>query len=200
MPTGATVTASRSWAKLRRSEQAFRANGSRPAGDILCGFLVERARSVARIYDFAMPLYDRCEFVHLLFADQLPIDAEFVRRETPVAAARTFARSIEPFVTKARSKGDAVTFLEVARRASANAWGQRAVATTLAFVGDLGGASRTLAPLEVSIASMDHVPRWTSDLRDLRRALGEGEAPTRALLTRWQAESRDRLGIPSRQS
>jgi len=169
-----------------------------PAADILCGFVVERARHFARLYRFALPLYERLDFLHLGFADELPVDAGFLRDEPPVAAAKTFLRVVSPYESAARRCADPKVFLAMVGEGARlqNPWTQRAVATTLAFLGERQEASRWLADLEKSRASMEHVPNWVADLRDLRAAVDAGNASIAELLNRWQRETRSRFDIP----
>ena len=157
-----------------------------PPGDILCGFVPEKGRSIQRIWSFAVPLYDHLDFLHLGFGKIVPVDAGFLRSEPPVAAAETFLQVIARHEAKARSYVDPRNFLRMARAGGKlrNPWAKRAVATTLAFLGEPGEASRWLGDLEKSQAFMEHVPHWVSDLRDLREAFDAGKKSTADLLGR----------------
>jgi hypothetical protein len=169
-----------------------------PVADIVSGFVVERTRSFARISSFAVPLFDHTDLLHLTFGDVLPIEANFLRSESPVASAKTFVRVISPFEAEVRSLADPARFLDVAQARIGNPWAQRAIMVTLAWHGALPEARRRLAELEPSAHLLDHYPHWGSDLRQMREAFDAGHAATHALLDRWQRETRARFNIPPR--
>ena len=145
-----------------------------------------------------MPLYDHTDLLHMTFGRDLRIDAEFLRRESPVASAKTFVRVIAPFEEEVRSLSNPERFLDVAQEGIGNPWSKRAIIVTLAWYGALPEASQRLTELEPSASLLDHYPHWVSDLRDMREAFDAGRAATRKLLERWQRETRQRLGIPPR--
>src|SRR5260221_1717029 len=67
-----------------------------PITHVMCGFACERPPSGAYIWKYALPLYDRLEFLHLGLADRLPKPHDFmiVRRGDEHQLAREFVERI----------------------------------------------------------------------------------------------------------
>jgi hypothetical protein len=168
-----------------------------PIGDIVSGFLREKTPNADRVISFALPLYDRNDYVHLTFGEALPIDQQALSRESaPKADAMNFLQLIQPYEPSVRLKSEPGNFLKLLRPSGIqkDPWIRRAYVLTSAFLGDLATAKEHFSILERQ-EGMDRVPHWREDLKALSHALLLGPEAVSHLFSQWKAYSIRQLGL-----
>lgn len=168
-----------------------------PVGHILCGFTFEQSRSGAYISHFALPLYDRVEFIHLAFGDRLTHPQGYMPT-TDLAApqiAEEFIRRIAPFEADLAARQDPGEFLGyVQAKPRTNPWVQRGYVMTLIFLGRRDEALKELKRLR-EMDGLPGSPEFSETLQRISERLEEGILPAQQLLAEWEAATRKRLKI-----
>src|SRR5215831_8824584 len=137
-----------------------------PVGQVLCGFVFERIRGFRRIWKFALPLYDRVEFLHLGFS--AVVGQWEGKAMTPKVEAARFVECIANHEPETYSWADPEKFLSISERQDTlgNPWNRRGAALTRIVLGDASAAKSHLRIL-LDDNHIDRVPCFRRDLEQI---------------------------------
>ena len=174
-----------------------------PVHHILCGFALQSVPySGSYIYRYAYPLYDPIGLLHVSFGGRLPLPAGFMPSQTdPLSAeeeATDFVSRIIPYEGETYAWGHLTEFLSLLESQERDVPDvpqvQRAHAITLVLLGRAGEAASELRALQ-NRSDLTTDSRFLNGVDDLCAALSRGIDDARALLLRWEAETKAKFAI-----
>src|SRR5262249_26503812 len=150
---------------------------TQPVDHILCGFLHERGSGGAYIWRYALPLYDRREFISLEFGDRLPYPQGFIQdeRRTAKDEAVEFVRRIEPYEAATYAWRNIQGFMANVEfwRSLQSPWVRRAYAMTHIMLGRRAEAQEQLEILSRESGIEDY-PHFREDIERISGDLSSG--------------------------
>jgi hypothetical protein len=167
-----------------------------PVERILTGFVYEQTPSAFYVSHYALPLYDRLEFLHIGFGDRLAVQQLGELWSKKKLNADEFVRTVTPLIKVTKSWQDPATFASalMSPERLQNPWGRRAFALTQIVLGEADQATEQLQIL-LTCSEIDHLPNFRRDLSDVLEALSSGIPRARALLESWEVITKKRFGL-----
>lgn len=171
-----------------------------PILHIACGFSYERPPSGTYIWRFVFPLYYRTDKLGLMFSDRLPRPHGHIpgSRWNDSELAAEFVRRVEPFREVVRALGTLIGFKHYLEESGAlrSPFIRRGYALTLIMLGEVEEATQHLKVLRSVTGIERGHPNFHSENDEVLRCLSNGLESAQTLLLQWEAETRQRLGLP----
>lgn len=169
-----------------------------PVDHVLCGFVYEKGSNWNYIWRYALPLYDRLDYLHLNFGERLRSTEGWLRVKCEAAKEEPslFVRAIESFEEETYEWQNLSGFLYRLKQLipSKNLKLHKAHVTTLVMLNRLEEAQAELQSVLLS-PNVREYPTLVEDLSLLSMEISRGSQPAQQLLLRWEAETKKSFGI-----
>ena len=170
----------------------------KPVGHILCGFVCEMPPSGACIWTYALPLYDRFEFLHLTFGGRLPPPDGFidVKGLSDKEIAEKFVARIQPYRSEASSLANLDRFAAYIETECPlkSPTIRRGYALTLIMLDRVDEAMEQLTIVK-SLSTVRENSEAERDLAALVTDLSAGIELAKKRLEGWELETKRALGL-----
>lgn len=172
-----------------------------PISHVATGFCIERPPSGAYLWRFLYPLYVPSESFHLTFSQRLPPPNGFISlpgQRTAQELADEFAKRIAPHREAVRNLSHLENFKNYLETDSSlkSPFIREGYAMTLVMLGKGDEAMESLQMLSNDAILCREPPDLIGNVDKVIEALSVSAGNARELMSRWEVQTRRRIGLP----